>query len=212
MSLDRKKLLRTEIMKWVYEETNSDESVFVDLNNYPNSSDYELQELWAAVKYLEGEYLLKPLWTGSGNLPQTQIAHRGVTEVELAMENKGEPTQHFVALDTINIVNVSGDFSANQFQQSGSYASQTNEISGPEGETLKLLLEAIRHNLDQFSLNKEQQINLEAEMTIASAEISKTNPRRNFLRDCLVTIEGVLTSVLTEVALHEILTVVWPHL
>ena len=212
MSLDRKKLLRTEIMQWVYEKTDSDESVFVDLNSFPNSGGYDQKEIWAAIKYLEGECLLKPLWVNGDGLPQTEIAHHGVTEVEQAMENKANPTEHFVAFDTINIVNVSGNFSANQFQQSGAYSSQSNATSNLEESLIKLLFDEINSKLDQFKLSEDLENELKAEMTIASAELSKGSPRRDFLKNCLASILGILTSVLSEMAVHEILQNIWVNL
>jgi len=89
---------RYEILRWIFDEADGDESSFVDLRklidektDYSEANRLE-REFETISDYLAGENLIKQI---AENGLFVQLTHQGVIEVEESIRNPEKPTEHF---------------------------------------------------------------------------------------------------------------------
>lgn len=209
-SLNEKRTLRTTIMRWLYEATQGDEREIVNGQGFSSIDSVDVGEIAAAIKYLEGEYLLEAHWTMGPSLPHLQILHGGVVEMERALRTRDEETSHFVPLNSISITNVYGDLNTSQYQQGTSNSSQVLVIQGNEIEQCRILVSAIRENLTELGVSEEVVVELSSDLDSIEEELLKPSPRTSILKAFFGGVRLVIQGAVTETISQKLLGMHWP--
>src|SRR5215204_5698821 len=100
-TLEEKKIDRFNFLKNTYEKTTRGGLQMFDAAKIAEEMGLEKNEAELIVDYLEGEGLLK---THSDGWELISITHRGILEVEQALSEPSQPTEHFPPV--INFINV----------------------------------------------------------------------------------------------------------
>lgn len=211
LSLEQKRVLRTRIMQWLYEITNGNELAMANPRSSELATNYDLEDVQSAIKFLEGEYLLEPHWTIGPSLPHMQISHLGVLEVEQGLMNADTETEHFVPFNSVNLTYVQGDLNTTQFQQGVSNSTQTLSITSEDSESAKALIRAIKENLDALGISEDSRTDLNSDLAVVENELLKPRPRKAILRSCFETIRQIIMTTSTDLAVQQILVMHWPH-
>ena len=180
LNLQEKKVLRTQIMKFAYESTNGDTFAFVDLNDAEFLADYGIEDVTREVKYLEGEYLVKALWTSGIHVPPFQLQHLGVLEVEQALENDNQATEHFVPLDSFNVNIFNGNVHTGAIIQGKDNVTNINE--GIDFDQLKEILNRISTYAETSELKGSDSVLVDQAIENIRSEIDSPHPREKVIR------------------------------
>lgn len=193
MSLERKRALRTQFMEWLYNATEGAEVEFADPADFVESAGSDPDEVAGAIRYLEGESLIEPLWSlGSGLPSAVRITHRGVREVEQALTNPNQPTQHFTPM--VNITHIHGDVTGSQIQQGSPGASQHGTFNfGPEqASQVAEFSRAAREALPKLGLDPMTEARTVQDLDMLDREVTQPQPRIGIAREVAKSIREVL--------------------
>ena len=80
---------RFDFLKKVYEVTGGDENVWPDMWEIGSELGYDRELTEKIAQYLDGEWLIEFKAIGGG----IKITHRGIVEMEAALENPDRRTQ-----------------------------------------------------------------------------------------------------------------------
>jgi hypothetical protein len=117
------------------------------------------------------------------------ITHRGIVEIEQALSNPSQPTQHFPA--SVNIVQIMGNVVDSQIQQ-GAQVSQQVQISEDSRRDMSNFLQRLTESLASVKVNEESLTDLKADMDSIKAQLGARHPKRAIIREALSSIKGVL--------------------
>ena len=119
------------------------------------------------VQYLHGEGLIK--FQALGGI--FGITHRGIKEVEHALNYPEQPTEHFVPLATVQIIHVAGNMVNSTIQEAGAGSTQTATISAAQITELKEIIEELRKIilLEKLSPDQKEELDKEVEMLALEA-------------------------------------------
>lgn len=148
-SILRKQRKRYELLLKIYELTDGDETKILGLET---GEELDPKEIQSIIDYLAGEGLVKSLADEGALL---SITHRGVVEVEQALLNPKEPTEHFPAQVIQHFHAAVGSVqTGNQ-----NIANVTQNVSG-DARLTELLQELRRQITDQSPDRQEEGIEL----------------------------------------------------
>ena len=203
MDVKDKRTLRTEIMLWLYKETDGDESVFIDMSRFmENDQYYDDATVRAAIQYLEKENLLKPIWTFGPALPNCQILHAGVVEVESGNADRSRPTTHLVPMESINIINVGGNFNAENFQQGKEQIQNSGNLLTNELTAANEVVHVLECLLKVNEFEQSRRVELEQLLVAIKNELSSNSPKKIKLNKLFVTVRDYFLVLAGESALH----------
>jgi len=127
---------RFDFLKKVYEVTGGDENVWPDMWEIGSELGYDRELTEKIAQYLDGEWLIEFKAIGGG----IKITHRGIVEMEAALENPDRRTDHF---PPVNVMYV-GQMIGSQVQQAGSGAVQKTELRLASLEEVSALVELLK--------------------------------------------------------------------
>jgi hypothetical protein len=131
--------------------------------------------------------------------PVVCITHAGVLEVEAALSNPQQGTEHFPA--AINIIQI-GQMHGSQIQQGTAHSQQHGQfLSETDREPLRDLIDALRAVIPEVDLAEDDRRQAEAELATAEAQLNSPRPRRSFIRGSLEAVRDLLEP-LVSVASH----------
>ncbi len=217
MSLERKRELRTMFVRWLYDTTDGHEQKPVDPANFMKEFALGEDELAGVITYLEGEGLVRADAYSLGSyLPGlVMIRHLGVREIEDAIDNPEQPTQHFAPL--INVTNIHGNVTQSQIQQGSPGATQHGAYSFTDqhrGEVLHFT-QAMRAALPDLALAGEVLQDVKADIEALEREARRSEPRPGVLREVSHSLRTVLEGTAAGAAgsgLVAAAIAAWPHL
>jgi hypothetical protein len=135
------------------------------------------------TEYLDGEDLIKYTTLGGG----ISITHRGIVEIEQALGDPDEPTDHFPPLNVIYV----GQMIDSQIQQASPAAAQVTFREGKD-EELRALVESLSNSIEEFGLDDQEKSDLQAEILTIEAQTSKSKPNRTIIAESLRSIRTIL--------------------
>ncbi|MEZ8077105.1 hypothetical protein ACED27_18790 [Vibrio sp. FF112] len=197
-----KKALRFELMKRIYEVTGGEESKQIQLDKIIDvdaATDQEFQDTINAIKYLFNEQLIK--MTVLGGCPAAIfIRHKGVVEVEQALSEPEQKTEHFNP--AVTITNNIGTMTNSSLQQATSNSSIEVSYQLSDGEQSKIdeLIKQIRVELESVKsqLSTEQARDVEAQLLTVESQLKSSKPQKAILELSLSTLgdltKGVVSS------------------
>jgi hypothetical protein len=133
---------------------------------------WTIEDTDATLEYLEHEGLVS--FQGLG--PEIGITHRGVVEVEHAIERPAEPTEH-LAPHTVVIVHGDMQGSAIQAGTVASHQSQTVAL-GDQREAIEAFTQLLRQALDAVELSNDERRVTQAELLTVEAQLALREPKR----------------------------------
>ena len=155
-------------------------------------SGYEIGELLGfdqqttenILRYLKDEYLIEL----KAHPWYITITHWGIKEVEEALENPDQPTEHFLPINIIQVDTMIGS----QIQQSSPGATQVVTINTEEREKLEEIIQSLKQQLDDFGLNQQEKSDLNAEISTVESQMSSSKPSSGVLKEALAKIPNIL--------------------
>ena len=135
------------------------------------------------TEYLSGEGLIKYTTLGGG----ISMTHGGIVEIEQALDNPDEPTDHFPPLNVIYV----GQMIDSQIQQASPAAAQVTFREGKD-EELRALVESLSNSIEEFGLDDQEKSDLQAEILTIEAQTSKSKPNRTIIAESLTSIRTIL--------------------
>lgn len=201
--------MRTRFMEWLYETSDGNEVATVEEKAFVDETGVGERELENAIRYLEGEGLLRAHWSLGGILPGgVSITHLGVREIEEALTRPAHPTEHFVPM--MNITTVHGNVVGSQIQQGSPGASQEGALDVSGLQEIQDIVRATREALPNLDLSNEERFDLEKDLDMVEREISRARPRQGLIREILTSVRTVVEAAAGNVAAQGILALPWP--
>jgi hypothetical protein len=213
VNIEEKRKLRTAIMRWVFEVTGGSQrelahpSEFTVPDGWTGEQPSE-DDIGDAVKWLEGERLLKAHWS-LGGLPSVQLTHPGIREMEQALAAPEKQTEHFVPL--VNITTIHGDVIGSQLQQGSPGASQTGTFQINQRDNAEAFITAARKVLDESAdLSPGVRVQVEGDLTVMTGELAKPSPRWGILAEFGKAVRDSLIGAGGAAAAGVLLGLPWP--
>jgi hypothetical protein len=212
VDLTAERALRTAFMKWLFDVTGG------STNRLAEAEDFSVPEGWTgelpseydiadAVRYLEGEYLIKAHWD-MGVLPSVSLRHEGIREMEEALAAPKRQTEHFVPL--VNITTIQGSVIGSQIQQGSPGARQTGTFNIDQLENVEAFLAAARKILANETLTPEIKARAEGDLVAMDRELASGEPRWPILRAFGTSVRDYLVEAAGVAAAAGLLQIIWP--
>lgn len=212
MDIDSKRKLRTAFMTWLFETTDGSQqrrgivSQFRVPDGWVGARPTKA-EITDVVNYLKGEGLINPQASLAGPA-SAQLTHEGIREMEQALAEPTERTEHFVPL--VNITNIHGSVIGSQLQQGSPGASQTGHFEINQRENAEAFIAAARKLLAHETVDAETRSEAEADLAVMSRELEKPTPRWQVLKTIGGTVRDSLAKAAGTAAAAELLQIPWP--
>ena len=176
---------RLRFMNRLYDATGGSQLASVDQYELGDELGLSREETDRVIEYRQGEQLLAHAGLGG-----VGITHLGVLEVERALSNPKQETEHFPP--AINVIHV-GQMHGSQIQQGTIQSKQRGQfLSEPDQEPLQELLDMLRAVLPEADLAEEDHRQAEAELATVEAQLGAPRPKRSSIRASLETLRDLL--------------------
>lgn len=193
--LEAKKAGRLQFMLVLYDAVDGFDAQFVELTRIATSlglrtSDpLEKVEVLKRVRYLQGEGLISvsgpPADPGS-----IAITHQGVREVEQARSNPERPTEHFPAIDSLELDPVSP---ARPSPADPSSSESLGSLSEQDRLEVVRITQSLRTWADQLGLEEQQRAELEADVKTIEAQLESPVPKVRLIECSMESIKGTVS-------------------
>jgi hypothetical protein len=213
-SIEEKRRQRTAFMRALYEASGGDHRCTLDPDQLAHEVGIIKADRGPLIDYLEGEDLLRVDRGANGGAFYVSIAHRGVVEVEQALQSPTAATSHFEPIATLNINNFFADATGAQIVQGSQHTTQTAAGHRSDDE-LSALIQRYRSALGE--LDPAYRDDAGKQLDLLEAEVAKPHPHRGLVNGLLSSLKSFGTSavasagagagagVLAEVVAN------WPH-
>jgi hypothetical protein len=192
--LEMKKARRALFMKQLYEITDGSATKFATVADCAADIDVSQQQADELRNYLVDEGLIKDHTAEGGWSAPISITHQGVVEVEQALEQPEQPTDHFPpAAHVVNIVN--STVTASPIAQASPSATQTITYTGQQRQDLEEALRQIRELLDRDVLDEDDTASVWAEVATIDTQLALLYPDWALVQKVLNALVAVLTVV-----------------
>lgn len=182
---------RFQFLLTCYELSGGSELVIFNMDKVGKELGFEPTLTHVITEYLVGERLIKYAALGGA----ISITHWGIVEVEQALSNPDEPTDHFPALNLIYV----GQMIDSQIQQASPAAIQVF-IREDRYEQLQEAVNALKESIDQLSLVQQDVCDLKADVQTIEAQMSRSAPNRTIITECVQSIVRILEQATGTVA------------
>lgn len=199
ISLEEKKAKRLQFLYNLHELTGGSEFKVINMFDIGNSLGLDRRTTADIAQYLRQEGLLEFSTVGGG----IQITHFGIREVEEAMSNPQQPTQYFPP--AINVISV-GQMTNSQIVQASPGATQELIISPDQREELLKEIESLKKVIEQYSIEQEQILEINAEIKTIEEQLKSPRPKRKIIYECGKSIRNVLEGALGSAMATKLLT------
>lgn len=183
--LTRTRAERFAVLKALYQLTGADPSADVPIAQIADQSGLTEAATDKALTFLMGEKLADVLTMPNG----MGITHRGIVEVESAVNRPNEPTRFFPA----NVINI-GTMIGSQVQQGSTNSSQT-QTNTLDLDAVRALVAEFEKSLPDLPLSAERRSEAEAELATLRAQLKSSNPKTPIIQESLKTLRNVTEGV-----------------
>ena len=187
MDIAQKKKSRYEFLNKLYEVTDGDSSLIVDMWELGKEINIERKDISNIVDYLKEEYLIKPMTLGGG----ISITHEGILEIEELHNSPDVPTVHFPAINVINVENMNNS----AIQQGNTNSTQNILFEQTKSDDLQKLILEIERIKNDLNLRKEDIVELEAELATIKSQSKSPKPKKIIITESLKTIRNLIEGV-----------------
>jgi hypothetical protein len=194
MELSEKQALRFRFLHALYEATKGRTTAHVNEREVSQSLAPDGDQIRDAVEYLQNEGLLKRVAFGG----TIAITHAGVQEVERALSEPEDPTEHFPA-GVVNITNI-GTMMGSQLQQGTQGSTQKQYTAAINVGELQAFIESFRRLLPELQLDHIQRREAEADLATLDAQASSGKPKTGIVRESLASLRHIIEHALGHAA------------
>lgn len=191
-TLEERKAKRFQFMKALYGMTGGRANYGGNKYLIGSAFGFDREETDSIVAYLEGEHLVATHMTLLElDKEVVYLQHAGLIEVERALSEPKQPTQHFPAIT--NIIHVE-KMENSQIQQGTHGSQQTGTFNLTQDvEGLKSLVAKIKAELPKVSeLSSDARQEVACYVTAMEQNLSLAKPNDTFLRESLKSLRSVL--------------------
>jgi hypothetical protein len=187
MDIAQKKKNRYEFLNKLYDVTDGDSSLIIDMWELGKEINIERKDISNIVDYLKGEYLIEPMALGGG----ISITHEGILEIEELHNSPDVSTVHFPAINVINIENMNNS----AIQQGSTNSTQNILFEQTKSDDLQKLILEIERIKNDLNLEKEDVNELESELATIKAQSKSPKPKKKIIAESLKTIRNLVEGV-----------------
>lgn len=182
--IQEKKKQRFQFLEKLYESTNGSSSGIVMMYELGQELNFDRNTTSNVVEYLTGELLIEPRTLGGG----ISITHNGILEIEAALENPNRPTQHFPAINIINIENMNGS----SIQQGTVNSTQIMEFKSEKIPTLKELIQHLENVKHEIKISNQAKQEFIAEIETLKSQSNSPKPKHLIITESLKTVRNLI--------------------
>ncbi len=194
MDIEQKDINRFKFLKYLYDKVDGSSSEPVEVFKTGEELGFDRTITSKIVEYLCNEYLIE-YFAGS---PDINITHSGVKEIEEALKNPEEQTEHFPP--AINIININS--MNNSVIQQGTNASfqsvEFREEIKKDIEQLIIELQKIKKN---FNKHSNELTEFQSQLDTLKSQLKSPRPIPIIIKETLKSlrslIEGVAAGAMT---------------
>jgi len=213
MDIESKRKLRTAFMRWLFEGTGGSQDTHLRPSEFRVPEGWvgdtpTNRDIWDAVRYLEGERLIKAQWAMGGAPILVRLTHEGIREMEQALSEPDRQTEHFVPL--VNVTNIHGPVIGSQIQQGSPGATQTGHIEVNQRDHAAAFIAAARKVLASESLDADTRRQAEEDLEVMSRELERPRPRWQILRTFGTAVRDTLAKAAGAAAAAALMEIPWP--
>jgi hypothetical protein len=191
MTLEEKKKYRLLFLKKLYEECDGDTLALIDMHQLGSEIGIPGDSVYTTAQYLHAEGLLQ-IRTMDGNV---SITHDGILEIEEAIENPDEQTEHFPPINIININSMENSV----IQQGSPGGIQTVTFNTNDFGQIRKLIDELESQFKNIKLPDDGLIELKQEIETLKVQLASPKPKSIILNESLKTIKDLLLSVTANV-------------
>jgi hypothetical protein len=173
----------------LYRITDGNENAFAYMWTVGEKYGFDRDTTVKITQYLQGEGLLK--FQALGGL--IGITHRGISEVEKALTNQNDPTEHFPPAKTVNIIHVN-QMTNSQIQQNASNSNQIDTLNGTD-DRLKDIILGLKEAYEHPSIPLPQKGDLGAEIKTIEGQLSSSKPKTTIIKESLSSAKNILENI-----------------
>lgn len=199
--IEKSRANRLQVMAAIHQKAGDNTTEFVSLWDIREALGLTDDAMANAVDYLEGERLIKPLRTGTGQRTpmSTEITHEGVVEMEKSEGQPDQPTEHFPPRNSVttvyNIGNVSG--SALQLGSPGAWQDAditVGQVAAEEADQVRLFLQEYAKRLPELQQEQDSQdlAEIAPRVNTVRKQIESPEPEKHIIKDSLASIKATL--------------------
>ncbi len=170
----------------VYEETGGNKHAVVDLWNPGVALGFSRAETENIYDYLEGEGLVEAQALGEA----IGITHAGIVEVEKALSEPQQPTQHFPA----NVISI-GTMIGGAIQQDVQNSTQTVNFGPQETQSIGDFVAKLKQQLPQVPLEADDHQDVATQVAAIELQLNAPKPNKVIIAESLKTVRSLLEGV-----------------
>lgn len=175
---------RFQFIRKLWELTGGDEGKSISMSYIGKELEFGRDLTRKIVQYLRGEGLIVEV-TMEGNIG---ISHKGIVEVEAALNNPDKPTHYFPPANIIHI----NQMTNSNIQQASPEATQVVTFEESKYEELIEVIISLKESIDQLGLEPQQKSELQADIKTMETQTSSPNPKPTIITECLGSIKRIL--------------------
>ncbi|WP_066630924.1 hypothetical protein [Labilibacter marinus] len=187
MNISEKKIIRYEFLNKLYEITDGDSSLIVNMWELGKEINIERKDISNIVDYLKGEYLIEPMTLGGG----ISITHEGILEIEELHNSPDVPTIHFPAINVIHVENMNNS----AIQQGNANSNQNILFEQAKSDDLQKVILEIERIKNNLNLENEDAEELESELATIKSQSKSPKPKKIIIAESLKTIRNLVEGV-----------------
>jgi hypothetical protein len=195
--LSAKKAQRFKFVKQLYNETEGNVNSLIDMWQLGQQLGFTSDETQNVADYLSGEGLIE--FRAIGGI--VGITHRGIQEVEEALDNPDRPTRHF---GPVNILSVQNMYSS-QIQQGSNHSSIAVAYTGSDLNDIAALISKLREALPSLPISDSERAEAESDASTLQAQLASPKPKSGVIRETLISLRHVLEHAAGHAAAVELL-------
>ena len=182
------KIARFTYLEHLYEVAEGSTRTHVNRWELGESLGLDQKTCELVTDYLHSESLLDYETLDGG----ISITHYGVIEVEQALTNPSESTEHFLPVNYVaNFISVEQMVNS-QILQGSPNSAQSNVVEWKQTGELKALVGAIAESVEKLQLPVEKQHELQAELNTIKSQLQASRPKKSIMTECLHSIRSIL--------------------
>ena len=191
---------RFQFLHEIYDLSNADINRYYQSYKVGEKLGYSNKLTTQVIQYLEKEGLIK---FRTDAMTTISITHEGIKEVEQALTNPNEATEHFSPAKNI-IINIK-EMTDSQIQIESPYAIQSKTSNKELLKKLTDLNECIKKGIEKLELKDDEKQELEADVQTIDAQLSSPKPKMNILKTCVSSIRRIMEGAFGQIIASQVL-------
>jgi len=187
MYITERKKDRFTFLKRIFERSNGSSTGVFQIDKIGAELGFDRDKSTEIAQYLINEDLLEPYGLGG----TITLTHLGIKEMEEALENPDEPTEHFLPINIINI----GTMTNSSLQQGTTSSTINVNLDSNKLNDLSQILESLKNVQDILGISVDLHKELVSEIQTLQIQKESPKPKSIIIKESLKTIRGLLENV-----------------